>query len=136
MKFVLILGVALLLQGVVPCEGGKLFAFFHNFLARRATTIINRFRNGETGPESFSSFFRDLIEARLFAKGRLGWNETKTVPPSTTPQITTPLSEINYWRNVSSFKPFLSFFSDFKLFSFVRKCFFRLKVWQKNQGCC
>ena len=109
MKFVLILGVALLLQGVVPCEGGKLFAFFHNFLARRASTIIDRFRNRETGPESFTSFFRDLIEARLYARGRLGWNETRTVPPSTTPQITTPLSELNYWRNVS----FLTFFSIF-----------------------
>ena len=135
MKFVLILGVALLLQGVVPCEGGKLFAFFHNFLARRASTIIDRFRNRETSPESFTSFFRDLIEARLYARGHLGWNETRTVPPSTTPQITTPLSELNYWRNVS-FLTFFPFFSDFKLFSFVRKCFFHLKVWQKNQGCC
>ena len=44
MKFVLLLGVALFLQGVDPSEGGKLLNFFHNFLARRASTIINRFR--------------------------------------------------------------------------------------------
>ena len=34
------------------------------------------------------------------------------------------------------FNLFLNFFSAFKLFSFVRKCFFHSKVWQKNQGCC
>ena len=109
MKFVLILGVVLLLQGVVPCEGGKLFAFFHNFLARRASTIIDRFTNKETGRESFTSFFRDIIEARLYARGRLGWNETMTIPPLTTPQITTPLSELNYWRNVSFLNLFFIF---------------------------
>ena len=112
MKFVLILGVALLLQGVVPCEGGKLFAFFHNFLARQASTIIDRFINKETGPESFTSFFRDIIEARLYARGRLGWNETRTVPPSTTPQITTPLSELNYCKLLEECK-FLNLFFHF-----------------------
>ena len=44
MKFVLLLDVALFLQGVDPSEGGKLFNFFHNFLACRASTIINHFR--------------------------------------------------------------------------------------------
>ena len=53
MKFVLLLGIALLCQGLEPCEGGKLFNFFHNFLARRASTIINRHRRGEKGRESF-----------------------------------------------------------------------------------
>ena len=38
MKFVL------LLQGVDPSKGGKLFNFSHNFLACKASTIINRLR--------------------------------------------------------------------------------------------
>ena len=42
MKFVMIFGAVLFLQGVVPSEGGQLFDFFHNFLARRAVTIIDR----------------------------------------------------------------------------------------------
>ena len=109
MKFVLILGVVLFLQGVVPCEGGRLFDFFHNFLARCAATIIDRFTRKESERESFQSFFRDIIEDRLYARGHLGWNVTLTVPPLTTPQITTPLSEVNYWRNVS----FLNFFPFF-----------------------
>ena len=111
MKFVLILGVVLLLQGVVPFEGGQLFDFFHNFPARRASTIIDRFTCKETGHESFHSFFQDIIKARLYARGHLGWNETFTVPPSTTPQITTPLNELNYWRNVSFLNLFFHFFS-------------------------
>ena len=101
MKFVLFLAVVLFCQAIEPCEGGKLFDFFHNFLARRAATIVNRFVRRERARESFRSFFRDIIEARLYANGRIGWNETVTVPPSTTPQITTPLSELNYWKNVS-----------------------------------
>ena len=55
----------------------------------------------ESERESFQSFFRDIIKARLYARGCLGWNETLTISPLTTPQITTPLSEVNYWRNVS-----------------------------------
>ena len=57
MKFVLLLGLALFLQGVDPSEGSKLFNFFYNFLAHRASTIINRFRRGEMRQESFHSFF-------------------------------------------------------------------------------
>ena len=49
MKFVLFLSFALFCLSVDPCEGGKLFNFFHNFLARRAATIIDRFTRGETG---------------------------------------------------------------------------------------
>ena len=101
MKFVLILGVTLLLQGVVPCEGGRLFDFLCNFLARRVNTIIDRFKCKEMGHESFHSFFQDIIEACLYARDRLGWNETFTVLPLTTPEITTPPNEINYWRSVS-----------------------------------
>ena len=107
MKFVLILGMVLFLQGFAPCEGGRLLDFLTNFFARRATTIIDRFKHNETGRESFHSFFRDIIEARLYARGRLGWNETLTVSPSTTPQITTPPSELIYWRNISFFLIFL-----------------------------
>ena len=107
MKFVLILGMVLFLQGFVPCEGGRLMDFLTNFFARRTTTIIDRFKRNETGRESFHSFFRDIIEARLYARGRLGWNETLTVSPSITPQITTPPSELIYWRNVSFFLNFL-----------------------------
>ena len=101
MKFVLLLGVALFCQGVHPCKGGKLFNFFHNFLDHRASTIIDRFRCREMVCESFHSFFRDKIEVCLYAKGCIGWNETLTVPPSITPEITTPPSELNYWRSVS-----------------------------------
>ena len=115
MKFVLLLGIALFCQGLEPCEGGKLFNFFHNFLAHRASTIINRFTRGERGRESFHSFFRDIIEAHLSANGCIGWNETLSVPPSTTPEITTPLSELNYWRSVSFPLNFFSFYLDYKL---------------------
>ena len=94
MKFVLILGVALLLQGVVPCEGGQLFDFLRNLLVHRANTIIDRFKCKETGHESFHSFFQDIIEAHLYARGHLGWNETFTILPLTTPEITTPPNEI------------------------------------------
>ena len=73
--------MALFLQGFVPCEGSQLLDFLNNFLAHRATTIIDRFKRNKTGHESFHSFFRDIIEARLFARGRLGWNETLTVSP-------------------------------------------------------
>ena len=128
MKFVLLLGIALFCQGLEPCEGGKLFNFFHNFLARRASTIIDRQRRGEKGRESFHSFFRDIIRARLFANGRIGWNETVTVPPSTTPEITTPLSELNYWRSVSFLFYLFSFHLDYKL-NFLVKCFLYHKVW-------
>ena len=41
--------------------------------------------NKETGRESFTSFFLGIIKAHLYARGRLGWNETRTIPPSTTP---------------------------------------------------
>ena len=75
--------------------------------------------------ESFHSFFRDIIEARLFANGRIAWNETFTAPPSTTPEITTPLSELNYWRSVSFLLNFFSFHLDYKL-NFFGKCFFVL----------
>ena len=129
MKFVLFLGIALLCQGLEPCEGGKLFNFFHNFLARRASTIIARHRRGEKGQESFHSFFRDIIRARLFANRRIGWNETVTVPPSTTPEITTPLSELNYWRSVSFLFNLFSFYLDYKLIYFLVKCFCYHKVW-------
>ena len=114
MKFVLFLGIVLLCQGLEPCEGGKLFNFFHNFLARRASTTA-RHRRGEKGRESFHSFFRDIIGARLFANGHIGWNETVTVPPLTTPEITTPLSELNYWRSVSFLFNLFSFHLDCKL---------------------
>ena len=129
MKFVLFLGIALLCQGLEPCEGGILFNFFHNFLARRASTIIARHRQGEKGRESFHSFFRDIISAHLFANGRIGWNETVTVPPSTTPEITTPLSELNYWRSVSFLFNLFSFYLDYKLIYFLVKCFCYHKVW-------
>ena len=75
-------------------------------------TVINRFRQKETGRELFYSFFRDIIEAHLYANGRIGWNETLTVPPSTTPEITTPLSELNYWRSVSLLLNFFPFHLD------------------------
>ena len=68
MKFVLILGMVLFLQGVVPCEGGRLFDFFHNFLAHRDATIIDRFTRKESERESFHSFFWDIIEAHLYAR--------------------------------------------------------------------
>ena len=41
MKFVLLLGVALFLQGVDPSKGGKLFNFFHNFLAELAQLLTD-----------------------------------------------------------------------------------------------
>ena len=129
MKFVLLLGIALFCQGLEPCEGGKLFNFFHNFLARRASTIIDRYRRGDKGRESFHSFFRDIIRARLFANRRIGWNETVTVPPLTTPEITTPLSELNYWRSVSFLFNLFSFYLDYKLIYFLVKCFLYHKVW-------
>ena len=129
MKFVLFLGIALLCQGLEPCKGGKLFNFFNNFLARRASTIIARHRLGEKGRESFHSFFRDIIRARLFANGHIGWNKTVTVPPSTTPEITTPLSELNYLRSVSFLFNFFSFYLDYKLKYFLVKCFLYHKVW-------
>ena len=129
MKFVLFLGIVLLCQGLEPCEGGKLFNFFHNFLAHRASIIIAIHRRGEKGRESFHSFFRDIIRARLFANGRIGWNETVTVPPSTTPEITTPLSELNYWRSVSFLFNLFSFYLDYKLIYFSVKCFCYHKVW-------
>ena len=126
MKFVLLFAFVLFCQVAEPCEAGKLFDFFHNFLAHRAATIVNRFVRGEKERESFRSFFRDIIEARLFANGRIGWNETFTVPPSTTPQITTPLSELNYWKNVSFlFEFFLLIFRLLVKF-FFGKCFFVL----------
>ena len=53
MKFVLLLVIVLFCQGLEPCEGGKLFNFFHNFLACRASTIIDRYRRGDKGRESF-----------------------------------------------------------------------------------
>ena len=115
MKFVLLLGIALFCQGLEPCEDGKLFNFFNNFLAHRASTIIDRHRQGEKGRESFHSFFRDIIRARLFANGHIRWNETVTVPPLTTPEITTPLSELNYWRSVSFLFNLFSFDLDYKL---------------------
>ena len=64
-------------------------------------TLLDRFKCQETGRKSFHSFFRDILKARLYAKGRISWNATVTEPPSTTPEITTPLSELNYWRSVS-----------------------------------
>ena len=131
LKFVLLLGVALFLQGVDPSKGGKLFNFFHNFLACRASTIINWFRWGEMRQESFCLFFQDIIEAWLFANGHIAWNETFTVPPSTTPEITTPLSELNYWRSVSFLLNFFSFHLDYKLIFLVSVSLY-YKVWQNN----
>ena len=114
MTFVLLFGIALFCQGLEPCEGGKLLNFFHNFLARRVSTIIDKHTQGEKGRESFHSFFRDIIRARLFANGCIRWNKTVTVPPSTTPEITTPLSELNYWRSVSFLFNLFSFYLDYK----------------------
>ena len=125
MKFVLVLGIALFLKGVDPSKGGKLFNFFHNFLAHRASTIINRLRWGEMRQESFYSFFWDIIKAQLFANWCIGWNKTFTAPPLTTIEITTPLSELNYWRSVSFLLIFFSFHLDYKL-NFLGKCFFVL----------
>ena len=72
-----------------------MFDFFNNCIAHRATTIIDRFRCNET----FHSFLK-VISSFIY-KGALGWNETLTVSPLTTPEITTPPSELNYWRSVS-----------------------------------
>ena len=133
MKFVLLLGIALFCQGVDPCEGGKLFNFFHNFLARRASTIIDRFRCQETGRELFHSFFRDIIEAHLYANGCIIWNEMLTVSPLTTPEITTPLNELNYWKSVSFFLNLFLFHLNYKL-HFFHKCFLVLKFGRKIMG--
>ena len=116
------------LARVVNCS-----VFFHNLIARRASTIIDRFRHQETGRESFHSFFRDIIEARLFANGLISWNEMLIVSPSTTPEITTPLNELNYWKSVSFFLIFFLFHVDYKL-HFFRKCFFVLKFGRKITG--
>ena len=85
MKIVLTLGIALLLQGVLPCEGGQLFDFFRNFLTRRGKIMMERIMRKETGRESFHSFFWDIMEAGLYARGHLGWNKTLADLPSTTP---------------------------------------------------
>ena len=119
MKFILILGVVLLLQGVVPCEGGQLFEFFRNFLARKATTMMERLAHKETGRESFDLFFRDIIEAHLYAKGHLGWNETLTVPPSTTPEVTTPPTSINLLEECKFALKLFSILFRFKVNFFV-----------------
>ena len=55
----------------------------------------------ETGRESFHSFFWDIMEARLYARGHLGWNKTLADLPSTTPEIITPPSELIYWRSLA-----------------------------------
>ena len=62
------------------------------------------------------------------ANGRIGWNETVTVLPLTSPEITTPLSELNYWRSVSFLFNLFSFHLDYKL-NFSVKCFLYHKVW-------
>ena len=126
MKFVLILGVTLLLQGVVPCEGSQLFDFFQNFLARRANTIISTLRCNERGM-SFTSFFKDIIGAHLYVLGCIGWNKPLTDPPSTTPPTMTPLNEIIYWRSISLLLIFFSILFRLKVKIFG-KCFLVLKI--------
>ena len=133
MKFVLLFAVALFCQGLKPCEGGKLFSFFHNSLARRAMAFMDKFRHRETECQSFHSFFRDLLDTHLYAKGHIRWNETRTDPPLTTPEIITPLSELNYWRSVSSFLNFFCFIWISSLM-FFGKCFLVLKFGRKITG--